>query len=429
LNKGAKEGSDSKLILLNSFDAIHKMVMQDLNSGNPDLVALEGLYRQIEGLFGHRPLQSIEMLTVSWSKMKRKSSLLSKLGDLESRIGNFEKGRQDQIQALSMFESEGDRSGQAKALTLLGDVDQRTASVVVARENFEKALLLYTDAKKPIGAANVMIRLARLELRLGHFDTAIAKYENAKQLFEKNGARIGQANALRGIADIYRRKKPISEASKFYQEALDLYKAEHDSLGQANTYKSLADIEVQAGNIEIARTMYGQALTLCEDVHNRVGAANVWRALGDLDAELDAILARSNYDQAMLLYQATGDRLGQANTFASLGYLLQRTGEHEEAIKKYVFAIQRYVTSRTPEPQVKTLLALADSHNALLQIDERDQTLIDALICISDNRLPRLFSLFMQSLIRICGDKEAVEIWLAEHDFAFSTELSITDAI
>ncbi len=178
----------------------------------------------------------------------------------------------------------------------------------------------------------------------GHWHDGTRLHQFALAAARRNGDMPGEAQVLRGLGSFAMSLGAFDEAHEHLAEAQSLFKSLEDDLGLARTDVIFSQALEFQGRYAEALAVMSDALKLSEsapgDRHMmlvRASALNgsAWNSaqLGDLSE------ARAFCHQAIELCQALGYSPGEAGTWDTLGVVLQRLGEHGEAVPCFRRAI------------------------------------------------------------------------------------------
>jgi hypothetical protein len=178
----------------------------------------------------------------------------------------------------------------------------------------------------------------------GHWHDGTRLHRLALDAARRHGDRSGQAYVLRGLGSFAMSLSAFGEAYECLSAAQLAFSELGDKLGLARTDVIFSQTLEFQGRFAEALAVIGDALRLSQDVPGdanmalvRASALNgsAWNSvqLGDLSQ------ARAFCLQAIELCQAIGYSPGEAGTWDTLGVVLQRLGEHSEAVSCFLRAV------------------------------------------------------------------------------------------
>ncbi|TKC86905.1 alpha/beta fold hydrolase [Trinickia terrae] len=441
--------------LLDTFDALHRLIFLELHRETPEVETIERLVLRLANQFQFRPVLSVEILRACWPHMKDPSRAFVSLGGLEERLGRPDEARKLYSRALELFELQQDELGQANTLLPLGNLERRLGRPDQARALYNRALALFERKHSPLGLANTLQSLGYLEARAGHrneartlydraltifeskqvglgqattlrfignlemqlgrFDEALEQYSRALSLFEQEHSRLGIANTLRSMGDLLSRVGKLDEARELYNRVLPMYEPQQDRLGLANTFHALGELERRQGRLDEARELYSRALSLYERRQIGLGLGKTLQALGDLEHKMGRTdEARALYEQALPIFKGHQAVVSEANTLSALGNLRRKAGAHDDALNLYREALQLYAQVDQSRGKVFTYADIARSHHALGQADARDDALKQAWSDAQALKSEGVVKYVLKALREITGSADAAIAWLEE---------------
>lgn len=280
------ESLHARAQLLSVFEALHRMIFQELKLGAPGDGVLETLLRRLDPTLQFRSTAAAEILRASLRHMKHPALMLARLADLEVRQGNPEESLGFHVQALHLYEEAGDVLGMANTLQSLGNLELHLGAFDEARERLAYALRMFLQADDRQGQANTHRSLAELERRSGRQGAAHEQYECAHSLYEQQGDSLGQANALYGMG-LLQIERDRDRARVLLEQALAIFVRVHDLQGQGNVQQSLGDVARSTGHPREALPLYRSALDLYSLCGHLAGEAYVQAEIARCHAALN----------------------------------------------------------------------------------------------------------------------------------------------
>lgn len=328
----------------------------------------------------------------SQSAPQAEADRLSQQGLEQYLSGQIPAALQALNQALTLYQENGNRSGEAEVLETLGNVYSAIGDYPRALTAFEQSLAIaQANRTQPnatqdlreieFGALNGLGTLYR---EAGDFPQAIDYYQQGlsivRTLIETDGPeaelRSSEAGFLNNLGVIYRLQGNYPAAIAAHQDSLDIARELGDRSGIASSLNNLGIIEAEQGDLERALDYLQQSLAIDQelgDIASEVKALNnisiVYSTLGDYLAALDTLeqglaLVRQlgnrageavllgnigevyrnignfaqavrYFDESLALKQAVGDRYGEAITLGSIGIVYDDSGEYATALDHY----------------------------------------------------------------------------------------------
>jgi tetratricopeptide (TPR) repeat protein len=311
-------------------------------------------------------------------------------GDDEKR----ELAEQRYEEALRIYESIGNQSGQAACIEGLGDLQMQIdePDQAVARQRYEQAALLYQRQADKLGEANCIRKIAGLGEQN---QAAIDRFKAAAAIFRDISDDLGEANCLRSAAEICLELDHSGEAQELIERALPLFRKVADKPREGNCLMLLGRLHHGAEDYASAVKIFEEARRVLSEVGDQVGDgfcrasnedmreriaewinARTARAdgamfLGDAHAMLnDLERAKSFYLEALPLYGDTLDfRDGEAHCRYMLGMIFSYT-DFASALAHYQEAIKLYARAGNRSKEAECRRKSGEMH---LRLEESDQ--------------------------------------------------------
>ncbi|MGH9852617.1 MAG: tetratricopeptide repeat protein, partial [Blastocatellia bacterium] len=138
-------------------------------------------------------------------------------------------------EALRLWQTAGDRAGQANALNAVGRVYDNLNDRNKAFANFTEALEIRRELKDRAGEAASLNGLANVYNTRGERRKAFETFQQVLQIRRELNDRRGEGGALHSIALVHQALNERDQALKNYTEALKLRREVGDRRGEAST--------------------------------------------------------------------------------------------------------------------------------------------------------------------------------------------------
>lgn len=203
---------------------------------------------------------------------------LRKMGNLESRTGDFVAAGTHLKRGLDLAKEEGDEGGEADALRLLGFVHMRRNEFFLAEEYFQRYMEYANASKDPaiIGLANVEI--GNIYLNMERMDVARTAYTKALKLLEPLGPSFELMRAFNNIAEVEKRECKPRNAIDFLRRAVDVCREMNNPTAMAWPLFNLAENLVLVDKGEEALEAVSEAIPILMNCDDNVGLSNALRA-------------------------------------------------------------------------------------------------------------------------------------------------------
>ena len=264
-------------------------------------------------------------------------------------------------QAAPLYQSLGDRVGQANAVGHAGWMHQATGDQRSAITVLSRAVTLFSGLGYQPGHVDALANLCAAEFVTGNYPAAEASARHALELSRRAGGRTGQVGALWVLGIVQRLTGDFAAALASGREALELNRDIGDRVmhgyilcelaaaqrltgdgpgaaasiseayqgwgdlgrldGQALALNQLGQLHAQARDYQAAAESYRQALQFFGDIEDASAYAEIWINLGEVESLTGATSqAREHFDQALALARQYGMPLEEARALEGLGH-------------------------------------------------------------------------------------------------------------
>lgn len=198
------------------------------------------------------------------------SSTLTKLGDEQWRIGNYQEALNYFTKAYKKVKASGDEKETATLLNNLGLIHWRLENNTAAMECYTESAALAEkyDMKRLLGLTHTNRALILKEQR--NFEDAFAQNNEAIKIFKEIAEPRDLAIAYNNQGQIYRYSKQYNEALKFYLLSLEECKKINYTEGIATAYQNLSTVYAKQGNKDKAIDAAQKCLKLSYKVKSKV---------------------------------------------------------------------------------------------------------------------------------------------------------------
>jgi DNA-binding SARP family transcriptional activator/tetratricopeptide (TPR) repeat protein len=182
-----------------------------------------------------------------------------------ARSGRFAAAEPLFAEAMALFESAGDRIGQAGVHSILTWIAEHHDRLADALGHATRALELYQAAGRG-AVATALNDVGFCHARLGHYEQARQYCQRGLDLARASGERNCAAAALDSLGLVHDGLGQHGLAVACYQQAADCYRDLGDRFNEADTLVSLGDSEQRAGQLAAARTRWAAALVILDEI-------------------------------------------------------------------------------------------------------------------------------------------------------------------
>ncbi|MFO7618311.1 MAG: tetratricopeptide repeat protein [Thermoplasmata archaeon] len=260
--------------------------------------------------------------------LKAKTSVLEKLGDLETLLGRFD----DAAASYANGMEGGDAETGARLHRKTGLVHHKRGRMDKAMEEFETAKALLGE-EESIEAARVLVAIGLVQEGKGDFSEALETQKRAEAIYERCGASAKDLSlVVTRIGACHHQMGEFSEAMVQYERALELGRRSGDPQRVAAAMNNM-------GIIHAVRGDYDAALECSErSLEARKKAGDIY-ALGLVHNNIGVILAdREDFEGAEMHYRKyldiarkLGDEWGEGCALNNIGTMLTNKGDNDAA--------------------------------------------------------------------------------------------------
>ncbi|GII58653.1 SARP family transcriptional regulator [Planotetraspora thailandica] len=260
--------------------------------------------------------------------------------------GLFDDWRHTSQIALSTARRTGDVRGEAAMRYSLGTLDLFRQRYTAARPHLDAALALFQTVGDRHGQALTLRNAALIERVEGQAGTALRRYRPALRMLREARDRHAEAHVLGSIAQIHIELGRAVEATGLLETALAIYRDLGNVRGAAQILNRLGTLHLAQGRAAQAGDAFHEVLTSAQSVGDKIGEAYGLLGIGEarlLAGDLDAADARLEAaleiaDEVGEPFLAARARLAAGRVAASRGdpglamTLLSRAAESFEEI-------------------------------------------------------------------------------------------------
>jgi tetratricopeptide (TPR) repeat protein len=249
-----------------------------------------------------------------------------------------------------------------------------------ARQALEEAVQVFATLADRSGEAFTSSLLARVHERLGNVEDAHTAWDNTRSLWKAAGHPQGELEALEGLGRVARRHLPSSVALRFIDEAIALSMTLGDSSRAARLHNSAGIIEWTRGRHEQALAHFEQALSVFEGLGDAASAAQMMNSIAvSLQALGRHAEARAQLERALAHHQRIGHPQFEAHALAAMGDLCWDAGDNDEASTWYQRSLHRRQEVGDRRGEAWMLQRLARARAATGARDDADRLLTRSL--------------------------------------------------
>jgi class 3 adenylate cyclase/tetratricopeptide (TPR) repeat protein len=259
---------------------------------------------------------------------------LLELGQVLELVGQWDRARDVQTNALELAESIGDDRSRAWCETALAEVARKQGRFDEASERLARARVNFDDLGEEAGLAQTLHLEGTLSAQRGDYVRARASYEESLPIRRRLDDRKMLASALSNLGVVAEYEGAYELSDSYHRQALAVRTELGDRWAIAVSRTNLGMIAVLQERYDDARRDFDEAMRLNREVgdswmvaisHNNLGNAN--RGLGDFAA------ARYHYGESLRAHGEYGDQWALAFLLEDVAQLAALEGGAERAFE------------------------------------------------------------------------------------------------
>ncbi len=235
------------------------------------------------GREGRDWLERLLALPEAQTRNAARAKALLGVGSFATHQGDYAWAAECLLEALDLFQTQGDQPGEAMALRTLGELERVTGELERASGHLEAAIAICRQLNQPAELANALTTLGIVFAYLNDNQTARGHFEESLRLYEALEDRRGIANQLSNIANTLldpAQELPLTERSLAIKRELG------DQEGIGVSVFNLGNITARLGELARARAFMCEGLESFHKLGHRRNTAHALISLADLEVAL-----------------------------------------------------------------------------------------------------------------------------------------------
>ncbi len=256
---------------------------------------------------------------------------LFRLGEAQFRTGRNEDAIQTARQAISLFQSAGDKSGAGRAYWVMSVAHFYLSQVDESRRAAQTALELCQEAGDRYGIGNALIGFSNIDV---DFVERIQHLHQALQAFEASGYTERKSVILVNLGLAYYELGLYPHARRLQSEAVNTSRTIGAKVSVAYGLINLVEAELKTNTLDMIQAHLDELAAITTDFNDPTHNATLAILLGDLAlAEGNPLSAIQHYQSAVHIARQAG--LGNETIFLTkLGQAYLADGSHPAAALK-----------------------------------------------------------------------------------------------
>ncbi|MAT96045.1 MAG: hypothetical protein CL608_02685 [Anaerolineaceae bacterium] len=184
-----------------------------------------------------------------------------------------------------------------------------------AQSKINEALQIYRTINDRSGEANALFDLGQISLKQGDYPLAVRLKRQVLQIAQELKDKHKEAFTTNSLGLLAGHQQEYSSARSHLEKALTIYEEIGNRRGIGVVLNNLGTIAHMLGNYEQAQHFYQRSLTIRRETGERQGEAIILNNLGEVFAKQQQFaLARNFYEQCLELERGIGLRFYEAST-------------------------------------------------------------------------------------------------------------------
>jgi CHAT domain-containing protein/tetratricopeptide (TPR) repeat protein len=274
------------------------------------------------------------------------------------------------VEAGRVWDTLGDRRGQAQTAMYQGTVYSDLSRFDQARSCYEKARGMWISLGDEREQAITLVADARLKLRLGEYQDALDKFQNALNLLAPMGDGVWEGSALTGVARVYLDMADTGSALKYWERALQIFETTGLKHIAVDVLMSLGATYLASGDDTRALSRFERALTLANELGIERWRAIALRFIGVvyLFRQLPT-QAREHLEDSLAAQGSVDDPRLEAETRADLGEARILLGQPKLAARYFNTALDLSRAAGDRVTEARGLFGLARTSAGVGDLD------------------------------------------------------------
>jgi CHAT domain-containing protein len=291
------------------------------------------------------------------------------VGEVDYYRGNSKEAIPLYRKAEQLWETVGDRRGQAETQLLLGSAHADLNELERASQHLNAALALWTELGGKRGQALTEFALVRLQYFPGKYQEALNRLTWLKERFRAAGDAVWQAACLSNTGYVYEQMGEGRRALGYWEEASRLFESAGLQIAALEMFIKIGTAHLGT-DVAAALSWFDKARVLSEASGNRHMQSWALRYIGvAYIAQRDTANALRNLERSLDIQRSVEDPLFRAGTLADLGRAYELSGDRDRATKFFKEALVLSQTAGDRVGESRAQFALARASAAGGQLD------------------------------------------------------------
>ncbi|MDG1660260.1 MAG: tetratricopeptide repeat-containing sensor histidine kinase [Winogradskyella sp.] len=191
-----------------------------------------------------------------------------KLGVIQIERGNFKKGLQNSLSAISIFEEEGLKHDLSNAYNSLAKVYFKSKKFDKALQYNKKSLSIREELDDLEGMKYTLKNLGELYALKNDYRLSIDNYERILRLLDIKKDKDLRDEVMTSLGKCYLAINDLKKAAEYLRAGLAFSRIQDNQLGVLKSLNAFADLNTRNNRLKLAKTQLNEANKLAKKLNN-----------------------------------------------------------------------------------------------------------------------------------------------------------------
>lgn len=192
----------------------------------------------------------------------------SKLGVIEIESGNFKKGLQNSLLAISIFEEEDLKEDLSRVYNNLAKAYLNTGKLDTSLQYNKKAFSIREELNDTEGMKYSLKNLGELYALKNDYRLSIENYERMLKLLDGKEDKNLRGEVMTSIGKSYLALNDLKKAPGYLREGLAYSRRQNNKLGILKSLNAFADLNTRNKRVKLAKNQLNEANKLAKKINN-----------------------------------------------------------------------------------------------------------------------------------------------------------------
>lgn len=214
---------------------------------------------------------------------KRKAKILNNMGNVYTRLGNYEKAVEYYLESNAIKERllenmkgkapddiKAEKGDLLKSIMNIGSIYSLLDKEESAMEYFDKALDMAMELENKGSECKILNNLGVIMNKRGDFQKALSYHQKALQIRDQVNDIKGKAVSYHNLGNVYSNLKKFDQAIYYYIQALAIKRDISDRYGEANTLLAIGKAYLEGADYLKARSYLDNSLSIALNINSNI---------------------------------------------------------------------------------------------------------------------------------------------------------------